>query len=135
MRGRRGDDLFPMAVVLAMLVVPAFLEPGDRLLGIHTLLRLPPCLFYRLTHVPCPLCGLTTSFALLIRGRMARAFLANPAGPLLYLTLAAWLVLSIKAFVQRRPFRPPIRISGYWFPALFITMWVLRLSAWLWAGR
>src|SRR5437016_1117396 len=34
----------------------------------HRGLGLPPCTFYEQTRLPCPSCGMTTSFALLIRG-------------------------------------------------------------------
>lgn len=38
------------------------------------------CPLRRLTGVPCPLCGMTTSVEESVRGHLSRAFAANPAG-------------------------------------------------------
>ena len=35
-------------------------------MGTHQQLGLPPCNFVTLTGYPCPACGMTTSFALLV---------------------------------------------------------------------
>ena len=39
-----------------------------RTMGTHTQLGMLPCNFVILTGRPCPSCGMTTSFALLVRG-------------------------------------------------------------------
>src|SRR3954467_9307382 len=49
----------------------------------HRQLGLPECHFKRLTGLPCPSCGMTTSFALLVRGDFANSLRANFAGTLL----------------------------------------------------
>jgi hypothetical protein len=55
----------------------------------HRQLGLPPCTFKFVTGLPCPSCGMTTSFALLIRGDVWNSLRANVAGTLLaVLTLA-----------------------------------------------
>jgi hypothetical protein len=55
----------------------------------HRQLGLPPCTFKFATGLPCPSCGMTTSFALLIRGDVLNSLRANAAGTLLaVLTLA-----------------------------------------------
>jgi Protein of unknown function (DUF2752) len=38
------------------------------------------CPMRRLTGVPCPLCGMTTSVEESVRGHLSRAFAANPWG-------------------------------------------------------
>src|SRR3954453_20046966 len=38
------------------------------------------CPMRRLTGVPCPLCGMTTSVEESVRGHLSRAFAANPGG-------------------------------------------------------
>jgi hypothetical protein len=57
----------------------------------HRQLGLPPCTFRFATGVPCPSCGMTTSFALLIRGDVWNSLRANAAGTL----LAAFCLLFI----------------------------------------
>lgn len=49
----------------------------------HRQLGLPPCSFKEATGYPCPSCGMTTSFALLVRGDVWNALQANAVGALL----------------------------------------------------
>src|SRR5262249_58677244 len=39
----------------------------------HRQLGLPPCTFYLMTGLPCPSCGMTTSFAFLVRGDLVNS--------------------------------------------------------------
>src|SRR5436190_1772061 len=43
----------------------------------HTQLGLPPCQFKAVTGIACPSCGMTTSFALLMRGDFWNSLQAN----------------------------------------------------------
>jgi hypothetical protein len=61
--------------------------------GTHQQLGLPPCTFRVWTGKPCPACGLTTSFALLVQGDLEASWNANAIGTLLAifcLALAPW---------------------------------------------
>jgi hypothetical protein len=63
----------------------------------HRQLGLPPCTFRVVTGVPCPSCGMTTSFALLVRGDLVNSLRANAVGTLLGLFCLAfipWAVVS-----------------------------------------
>ena len=51
----------------------------------HRQLGLPPCTFKDLTGFPCPSCGMTSSFALAIRGDLWHSVQANFVGTLLAL--------------------------------------------------
>ena len=53
-------------------------EPAQ--LGTHQQLGLPECNFKALTSVPCPSCGMTTSFTLLMRADVWNSVKANFAG-------------------------------------------------------
>ena len=46
-------------------------------------LGLPPCTFKYVTGLPCPSCGMTTSFALLMHGDLVNSLRANEVGTLL----------------------------------------------------
>lgn len=63
----------------------------------HQTLGLPACRFKELTDLPCPSCGMTTSFALLVRGDVANSLRANWVGSGLAVFCALmipWCVLS-----------------------------------------
>jgi hypothetical protein len=71
---------------------------GARRMETHRQLGLPPCTFYDKTGVPCPACGMTTSFALLIRGDVLNSLRANWTGTLLglgCLVFIPWSVASV----------------------------------------
>jgi hypothetical protein len=64
------------------------LEPNVVGHGTHTQLGLEPCTVLSLTSVPCPMCGMTTSFAWMIRGHWCAAMIVQPMGALLFLSMA-----------------------------------------------
>jgi hypothetical protein len=87
-----------LAVALAAVFsVARWLEPSPKGYGTHTQLGLPPCTFAWVTGHPCPSCGMTTSFAWFVRGRLDRSFRANPGGSVLALAsamLIPWLLVA-----------------------------------------
>lgn len=46
----------------------------------HQTIGLPACRFKEMTDIPCPSCGMTTSFALLVRGDISNSMRANWVG-------------------------------------------------------
>src|SRR5271154_3804334 len=98
--GRRGRFLLSVLnlVLIAGFCLAASLQPDPRGFGTHRQLGLPPCIVRLVFGIPCPSCGMTTSFAHLMRGQLAKAFRANAAGLLLGLVCAAlvpWCWLSV----------------------------------------
>ena len=79
------------------------LTPSPEHHGTHTQLGMPPCGFLVYTGYPCPGCGLTTSFAHMIRMEIFGAFQANPFGILLFLATAAIVPISLFGIVKRMP--------------------------------
>jgi hypothetical protein len=72
-------------------------DGSPRRMGTHQLLGLPPCNFYFMTGVPCPACGMTTSFALLMHGDMLGSLRANAVGTglaLVCLAAVPWSLIS-----------------------------------------
>lgn len=119
-----------LAVILALAVT---LEPDPRGYGTHERLGFPACTFRTIWNVPCPSCGMTTSFALVVRGRLPEAARANAAGSLFALICAAgvpWLMTA--AAVGRYPGvrRPQVALA--WLLAALglvaLANWAFRLT-------
>jgi hypothetical protein len=127
--------LAAFALALAsMLVVARGLEPDPRGFGTHTQLGLWPCAFRATTGRPCPTCGMTTSFAWFVRGDLARAWGANPAGSVLASTslvlLIPWLLL-VSARARSWPFRTlelPLVGLAVAVVALTLISWTVRMT-------
>ena len=80
------------AASLAVLLTAASIDPSLKGYGTHTQLGLQPCAFLERTGIPCAGCGMTTSFAWLVRGNIAASFYTQPFGMVLGLltVLGAW---------------------------------------------
>jgi hypothetical protein len=64
----------------------------------HRKLGLQPCTFKEITGLPCPSCGMTTSFAHLVRGDVWNSLRANAVGTVLAsfcLLLIPWSAASV----------------------------------------
>lgn len=84
---------FMGAVSWTVIALSFWLQPSSRGFGTHEQLGLPPCTFQAMTHIPCPGCGLTTSFAHMAHLQPLRALERHPMGACLFLiTLAVALV-------------------------------------------
>jgi hypothetical protein len=73
------------AIWVTVFIIAAWLNPytddgSARKMETHTQLGLPPCTFKEVTGLPCPSCGMTTSFSLLIHGDVWNSLRANFAG-------------------------------------------------------
>ena len=69
----------------------------------HTQLGMPPCNFILMTGKPCPACGMTTSFALLVRGDVAASLRANWAGTILAVLWAFTMVWAVASGIRGKP--------------------------------
>lgn len=78
----------------AVLVTARALAPDPSGMGTHEQLGLPPCGFLYLTRLPCPTCGLTTSFAHMARLSLTSAFEAHALGPPLFALTAVTVPLA-----------------------------------------
>ena len=68
----------------------------------HTQLNLPACHFKAITGQPCPSCGMTSSFSLLMHGDPLNSLRDNFAGTLLALIGLAFLPWSAASIVRGR---------------------------------
>jgi hypothetical protein len=95
---RQRFGLVIAAVAMAgTLGLAAWITPDRRGYGTHEQLGLPPCAFRKVTGVVCPSCGMTTSFAYLVRGQVGRAARVNLGGCALavsFVGLIPWCLVS-----------------------------------------
>jgi hypothetical protein len=117
----RGGLVALACMAMTVFAVAAWLDPyrDDRvwLEETHTQLGLPACTFRQLTSLPCPSCGMTTSFALFVRGDLWHAAQANVAGLMLAtaaLLFIPWALLSA--------WRGRLVLFRYWEPVLIRTV-------------
>jgi hypothetical protein len=86
-----------MVFYIATLVQP-YREDGTPMrMASHQTLGMPACRFQQMTDMPCPSCGMTTSFALLVRGDVWNSMKANWVGTGLAVFCALivpWCVIS-----------------------------------------
>ncbi len=128
--------------LVAVFAVAAWLNPYEpdgtpRRLETHLQLGLPPCTFRMLTGLPCPSCGMTTSFALLAHGDPANSLRANSVGTLLALyglflvPWAAACVVAGRVFLVRS-----LERLALWTVAVFLALMFARwLAVLCLAGR
>ncbi|MCX7830159.1 MAG: DUF2752 domain-containing protein [Acidobacteria bacterium] len=118
---------FPFILFLAHSINP---DPSG--LGTHKGLGLPPCGFYTLFHKPCPSCGMTSSFSLIMHGQFLEAIKIQPAAVFLFLSaLFVWMTIPYhyakrKKFVDllELPYLLPILIANL---AIIVLVWLFRL--------
>lgn len=90
------------------------------------------CPLRRTTGIPCPFCGMTTSFVNFGDGRIAESFQASPIGPIFFTALAILLVASVWALARGRkisvtlPPRARKIVRFAWLP-LMILLWTYQL--------
>ena len=104
----RGTLVGMVLGLVAVFAIALWLNPYDedgtpRRMETHTKLGLPPCTFKTVTGLPCPSCGMTTSFALLVRGDLGNSLRANFVGTLLALLWFALIPWGIGSLARGRP--------------------------------
>ncbi len=76
---------------LAVLVIAAWLLPSPNGFGTHQAMGLTECAFLARTGLPCPACGMTTSFAWFVRGNLVASLYVQPMGTV----LAVWCGMTV----------------------------------------
>ncbi len=111
------------------LVIATQLRPAVAGLGTHQQLGLPPCTVRVLWGVRCPACGMTTSWAHLVRGQLVQSIQSNAGGTAFGLiTLAVATILVGHAVVAQAPSRRWAMVLVYTISTAF----VITIVDWSW---
>jgi hypothetical protein len=140
----RGMLLGVAVGLTAVFAVAIWLNPyqpdgSPRRMATHQQLGLPPCTFYLLTGLPCPSCGMTTSFALLVRGDVGNSLRANAVGTLLALFCLALIPWCLASAARRRMLfvrsaDRAVTLIVLAFFGLMLLRWGLVVGLWWWNG-
>ncbi|NHN55537.1 DUF2752 domain-containing protein [Calidifontibacter sp. DB0510] len=130
---RRGL-LLPIAGIGAALLAAAVVPVSTMSSGPTT------CPMLLLTGLPCPLCGATRSWTMLLHGNAADAMRLNPTAPLVMLLAIVVEVFLVRQFVTGA--RLPRWVSRGLFPAVVAVVAVYGITravlvgtgAWVWPG-
>jgi hypothetical protein len=128
----RGSLIGLAMGLIAVFAVALWIDPYDadgspKTMATHRQLGLPPCNFYRITGLPCPSCGMTTSFALLMHGDLMNSLRANAVGTLLAgfcLLLVPWSLAS--AICRRTLFIRSTERTLTFVVLAFLSMMLMR---------
>lgn len=119
------------AGLLTLLVIATMLQPKAEGYGTHQQLGLPQCTFVVLFGERCPSCGMTTSWAYLVRGQILQAAQANLAGLLLGVLAIVTMVWSSGSALWGRllggsPRPSLLAAGGVMIAALALIQWLGR---------
>jgi hypothetical protein len=88
---------------LAVLSVAARIPPNPAGTGSHRALGLQSCAFLDRTGLPCPSCGMTTSFSWFARGNVLASLYVQPMGTVLAVLAAATVWGGLYVAATGRP--------------------------------
>lgn len=98
----RALDLGIATLAACQLAASAWLRPaGDHVVWPDGTSLDVLCWFRAVSGFDCPFCGLTRSFVALAHGDVRAALDWHPAGPLLFVAMAVFLVAAVVALVRR----------------------------------
>ena len=102
-------SLPPFFATASVLMIAVHLEPSSSGMGTHHQLGLSPCGFFTETGYPCPMCGMTTSFALYSQLQPLDGFLNQPFSAVLFGGTVFLFCISLQELI-----RPTGRLVNLW---------------------
>ena len=126
-------------VCVILLSTAAWLKPDESGMGSHRQLGAPPCIIPTLFGYPCPTCGMTTAFACVVRGRLADAWCAQPAGLVMALATILAAAVSLGVLLTGRVWVVNwYRVSPTWVALAVVLLvmggWAYKLAVGLISG-
>lgn len=128
-----GQRLLALAVALAFLAplfIASRLPPSPEGFGTHTRMGLQHCTFFERTGLPCPSCGMTTSWAWFVRGNLVASLYVQPMGTVLALIACGGVWASLYVAATGRPVYRLLRVlPGKYYCVPLVGLAIL---AWGW---
>lgn len=92
-----------------------------------------PCIFDKVTHLPCLICGMTRSFILTAHGNLWGAFQYHLLGPIAFFATALFGVYMVYVLVSGKRLRWQLskrasRITSVSVLVILLTCWALKLA-------
>lgn len=119
---------FATIFAVAIWLDPYTNDGSPRTMATHTQLGLPPCNMVQMTGKPCPACGMTTSFSLLMHGDPLASMRANWAGTLIALFWLAVIPWAAASAIRGKYYW--IRSGEMLITVAVIGMLILMLGRW-----
>lgn len=115
---------------LIPLVIAAGLQPSAAGFATHTQLGLQECAFLHQTGLPCPSCGMTTSWAWFVRGNVIASLYVQPMGTVLAIITFAAVWIGLYVAITGRPVYRLLRLlPGRYY---FVPLLSFAIVAWAW---
>lgn len=125
--------LFAIAIAgacLTVLTLAATLQPNHSGVGSHRAMGLQNCQLLDRSGIPCPSCGMTTSFTWFVRGNLAASAYVQPMGMLIALSAAACVWVGAYVAITGRPVhRLLLQLNAR---AWLIGILAVAIAAWGW---
>ena len=132
-RMARGVGLVLAVPSWSVLGVAHWLTPDPAGFGTHRQLGLAGCTVMTLTGWPCPMCGMTTTFAHMGDGEIGAAFLNQPFGVVLFLmTVAAAIVGTIDLVTGMGAYRKVLKAIGPYEQRMAAGLLFGLVGGWIW---
>ena len=118
------------AAAMAVLVIAVHLPPNPKGLGTHQQMGFPSCNFLATTGLPCPTCGMTTSFSWFVRGNWIASFWVQPMGFVLAIITGTCFWAGVYITLTGRPIHRLLKqIPMVW---LICGLMGFGIAAWGW---
>lgn len=115
---------------LAPLVLAAMLTPSHTGTGTHTRIGLPECQWLARTGLPCPSCGMTTSWTWFVRGNLEASLYVQPMGTVLAALAVCSFWGGLYAAATGRAVYPLLgAVTARYY---FLPLMTIAVTAWAW---
>jgi hypothetical protein len=115
---------------LVVLILAATLPPSPSGMGTHLSMGMGRCGFLERTGLPCPSCGMTTSFAWFTRGNLLASFYVQPMGAVIAIGAALTVWGGLYVAMTGRPVYRLFRLLPGRYG--FLCLMMFAILAWGW---